>query len=154
MRNVNQAGKSVGSHASALGCPPRHSGDDNWPVNIGGVVNTACLVAGRACGRIPGPAALRRRGWIGLTLINGIIHVVSAIRLRIYNPGLVTGIVLFLPFTIFVLALEVGRGALSGADVGVIALLGVLLHLPVAALLVVPFLKRRRMAAARAHRAH
>ncbi len=60
---------------------------------------------------------------------------------------------MFLPFTIFVLALEVGRGALSGADVGVIALLGVLLHPPVAALFVVPFLKRRRMAAAQAHRA-
>jgi uncharacterized protein with HXXEE motif len=134
-----------------------HSGDDNWPVDIGGValVNTAYvwLPVGLA---VAFPEALRwvGLGWIGLPLINGIIHIVSTIRLRIYNPGLVTAIVLFLPFTIFVLTLEVGRGTLSGADVGVIALLGVLLHLPVAALFVVPFLKRRRMSAAQAHRAH
>jgi Protein of unknown function with HXXEE motif len=47
------------------------------------------------------PQTLRWVGlaWIGLTLINGIIHVVTTIRLRLYNPGLVTSIVLFLPFT-------------------------------------------------------
>jgi hypothetical protein len=40
--------------------------------------------------------------------------------------------------------LEVGRGALSGAEVGLIVLLGVVLHLPVAALFAVPFVRRRR----------
>jgi hypothetical protein len=125
-----------------------HSGNDNWPVDIDGValVNTVYvwLPIGLA---IAFPQALRwvAFAWVGLTLINGIIHVVSAIRLRIYNPGLVTAIVLFL-LTIYLLVLEVGRGALSGADVGLIALYGVLLHLPVAALFVVPFLRRRHMA--------
>jgi len=42
-----------------------------------------------------------------------------------------------------VLTLEVGRGLLSSAEVGLIALCGILLHLPVAALFVVPFLRRR-----------
>jgi hypothetical protein len=123
-----------------------HSGNDDWPVDMGGValvnIGFVWLPVGLA---IAFPDALRwvALGWIGLTLINGIIHVVTSIRLRIYNPGLVTGIVLFLPFTIFVLAHEVAHGALSGADVGLIALLGVLLHLPVAALFVIPFLRRR-----------
>jgi Protein of unknown function with HXXEE motif len=123
-----------------------HSGNDNWPVNIEGValVNTAYvwLPVGLA---VAFPQALRwvALAWVGLTLINGIIHVVTSIRLRIYNPGLVTAIVLFLPFTIYVLVLEVGRGALSGVDVGMIALYGILLHLPVAALFAVPFLRRR-----------
>ena len=128
-----------------------HSGEDNWPVNIDGValVNTAYvwLPIGLA---VAFPQSLRwvAFAWVGLTLINGVIHIVSTIRLRIYNPGLVTAIVLFLPFTIYLLVLEVGRGALSGADVGLIALYGILLHLPVAALFLVPFLRRRRMASA------
>jgi hypothetical protein len=128
-----------------------HSGNDNWPVTIEGValVNTAYvwLPIGLA---VAFPQELRWVGfaWVGLTLINGIIRIVSTIRLRIYNPGLVTAIVLFLPFAIAMLALEVERGALSGADVGLIALYGVLLHLPVAALFLVPFLRRRRMASA------
>ena len=123
-----------------------HSGNDDWPVNISGValVNIAYvwLPVGLA---VAFPEALRwvGLGWVGLTLINGIIHVVTTIRLRIYNPGLVTSIVLFLPFTIYVLVLEVERGMLTGAEVGLIALCGILLHLPVAALFVVPFLRRR-----------
>ena len=124
-----------------------HSGNDNWPVNIDGValVNTAFVWLPIALAAFF-PQTLRWVGlaWVGLTLINGIIHIVTTIRLRIYNPGLVTSIVLFLPFTIYVLVLEVERGALSGADVGLIALYGVLLHLPVAALFAVPFLLRRR----------
>ena len=123
-----------------------HSGDDNWPVDIPRVafVNVGLVWVPVALAALF-PDALRwvGLGWIGLTLINGIIHIVTSIRLRIYNPGLVTGIVLFLPFTIFALALEVERGMLSDSEVGLIALLGVLLHLPVAALFVVPFLKGR-----------
>jgi len=95
------------------------------------------------------PDTLRWVGlaWVGLTLINDIIHAVTTIRLRIHNPGLVTGVALLVPFTVFLLAHEIGRGALDGADIGLIALLGIVLHLPVAALLVVPF-PRRRWAAA------
>ncbi len=124
-----------------------HSGDDNWPVNIDGValVNTAYVWLPMALAAIF-PQTLRWVGlaWIGLTLINGIIHVVTTIRLRLYNPGLVTSIVLFLPFTIFALALGVERGTLTGGDVGLIMLYGVLLHLPIAALFGIPFLLQRR----------
>jgi len=123
-----------------------HSGNDDWPVDMGGValVNVGFVWLPMALA-IAFPEALRwvGLGWIGLTLINGLTHIAPAIKLRMYNPGLVTGVVLFLPFTIFVLAHEVGRGALTGADVGLIALLGVVLHLPVAALFVVPYLRRR-----------
>jgi Protein of unknown function with HXXEE motif len=123
-----------------------HSGNDNWPVNINGValVNTAFVWLPIALAAIF-PQALRWVGlaWIGLTLINGIIHIVTTIRLRLYNPGLVTSIVLFLPFTIYTLVLGVERGTLTGGEVGLIMLLGVLLHLPVAGLFAVPFLLQR-----------
>jgi hypothetical protein len=124
-----------------------HSGDDNWPVNIDGValVNTAYVWLPIALAAIF-PHTLRWLGlaWIGLTLINAIIHIVTTVRLRTYNPGLVTSIVLLLPFTIFALVLGVEHGTLTGAQVGMILLYGVLLHLPVAALFVVPFLLQRR----------
>jgi Protein of unknown function with HXXEE motif len=124
-----------------------HSGDDNWPVNIDGValVNTAYVWLPVALAAIF-PQSLRwfGLGWIGLTLINGVIHIATTLRLRVYNPGLVTSIVLFLPFTIYALALGVERGTLTGGDVGLIMLYGVLLHLPVAGLFVIPFLLRRR----------
>ena len=101
------------------------------------------MVADRPCSAVPETLRWVGLAWVGLTLINGIIHIVTTIRLRIYNPGLVTGVVLLVPFTALFLALEVSRGALTGGEVGLIAALGVLLHLPVAALFLVPFLRRR-----------
>ena len=122
------------------------SGDDNWPVDIGGValinIGYVWLPVGLA---VLYPETLRwlGLGWVGLTLINALTHIVSTIRLRIYNPGLITSSVLFLPFTIFVLTLEAQRGTLSATDIGLIIVAGFLLHVPVAALFVVPFLRRR-----------
>jgi hypothetical protein len=91
------------------------------------------------------PLELRWLGlaWVGLTLVNAMIHVVTSIRVRGYNPGVVTSILLFLPFTIWVLASESSRGALSTGEIGLIILLGVVLHGPVAALFAVPYLKKR-----------
>jgi hypothetical protein len=122
------------------------SGNDNWPVDIGGValINIGFVWLPVSLAFLY-PEALHwvGLGWIGLTLINALTHIVSTIRLRIYNPGLITSIVLFLPFTIFVLALEAQRGTLSGTDIGLIVAAGILLHVPVAALFVVPYLRRR-----------
>jgi hypothetical protein len=128
-----------------------HSGDDNWPVDIGGValVNIGFVWLPLALA-IAFPETLRwvGLGWVGLTFINAFTHIAASARLRIYNPGLVTSIVLFLPFTVWVFALEMSRGMLSGADVAGIVVAGILLHVPVAAVFVVPFLRRRRMARA------
>lgn len=122
------------------------SGSDDWPVDTGGValVNIGYVWLPISLAAIA-PGALRwlGLGWIGLTLVNAITHIVSSIRFRVYNPGLVTSIVLFLPFTIGVLAMEYVRGALSGAEIGIVLALGVVLHIPVAALFVVPFLRAR-----------
>jgi hypothetical protein len=95
------------------------------------------------------PEALRWVGlaWIGLTLVNAVTHIVASLRFRTYNPGLVTAIVLFLPFTIWALSTEVANGLRSGGDVALIILLGVLLHVPVALVFVIPYLRGRRAAA-------
>jgi hypothetical protein len=36
-----------------------------------------------------------------LTLVNAVVHVVAAGVLRLYNPGLVTAILLFLPLSVY-----------------------------------------------------
>jgi hypothetical protein len=128
------------------------SGDDNWPVDIGGValvnIGFVWLPLGAA---VLWPDALHwvDLGWIGLTLINSLTHIATSLRFRRYNPGLVTSIVLLLPFTAWMLAHEAGTRMLSDVAIGWLVVIGVLLHLPVAALFVVPF-RRGRSAAQRA----
>ena len=122
------------------------SGNDDWPIDKGGValinIGFVWLPVGLAT-MFPGPLRWVGLAWIGLTLINAITHIVASVRLRTYNPGLVTSIVLFLPFTIWMLVREVSAGMLSGLQVVLILMLGVVLHIPVAALFVVPFRRAR-----------
>jgi hypothetical protein len=123
------------------------SGNDDWPVGVGGValVNVGFVWLPLALTVIfPGPLRWVGLAWIGLTFVNALTHIAASLRLRVYNPGLVTAIVLFLPFTIWALATEVANGLLSGGEVALIIVLGVLLHVPVALVFVVPYLKRRR----------
>lgn len=124
------------------------SGRDDWPVDAGGValVNIGYVWLPIALAALF-PDALRwlGLGWLGLTFVNALSHIGTTVRFRGYNPGLVTSVVLFLPFTVWAFAADVSRGALSGAEVGGLLIAGVLLHAPVAALFVVPF--RRKTAA-------
>jgi hypothetical protein len=123
---------------------------DDWPVDAGGValVNIGYVwlpVAAAAAF----PHTLRWLGlaWVGLTLINAIIHVVTSIRFRGYNPGFVTSIILFLPFTVWVLTQEASSGLLTSGQITLLILAGILLHAPVAALFVIPYFKQRRSVA-------
>ena len=51
-------------------------------------------------------------GLIGiyLTLINGLVHLAQALRLKRYNPGLITAVFLFLPVGGFALAAVIKSG--------------------------------------------
>jgi hypothetical protein len=123
------------------------SGNDDWPVSVGGValVNVGMVWLPLALAILwPGPLRWVGLAWIGLTLVNAVTHIVASLRFRVYNPGLVTAILLFLPFTIWALWSEVANGLLSGREVALILLLGVLLHVPVALVFVIPYLKGRR----------
>jgi hypothetical protein len=123
-----------------------HSGRDDWPVTAGGTafVNIVLVWVPIALA-IALPDTLRWVGlaWIGLTLVNGVIHIVGTIVLRAYNPGVVTGVVLFLPYTITVLAFEHRHGLLTTTEIAAVIVLGIVLHIPVAALFAVPYLRRR-----------
>lgn len=70
-----------------------------------------------------------------LLLVNALAHIVQALRLREYNPGLVTAIVLFLPLGIYGLT-EVQRSAdgtvamhLTGLFVAIAIHAAILVHL-------------------------
>jgi hypothetical protein len=126
------------------------SGRDDWPVDVDGValvnIGYVWLPIGAA---VLFPEALRwvGLGWVGLTLVNGLSHIATSIRFRCYNPGLITSIVLFLPFTLWMLVHGARNGAYSAGEIAMIVLAGVLLHIPVGALFVMPFVRRRAPAA-------
>lgn len=54
-----------------------------------------------------------------LVLVNALVHIGQALRLKRYNPGLVTAVVLFLPFGFYALA-EINRA--GGGTIGLHAL--------------------------------
>lgn len=122
------------------------SGRDDWPVTEGGValVNIGFVWLPVALAALlPGPLRWVGLGWIGLTLVNAVTHIVTSIRFRIYNPGVVTSVLLFIPYTVWALSLLAMRGALSGTQITLVIVLGIVLHIPVAALFVVPYLRWR-----------
>lgn len=118
------------------------SGNDDWPVTEGGValVNVGYVWLPLLLATLfPGPLRWLGLAFVGLTLVNALTHIVTSIRFRVYNPGLITSIVLFLPFTVWMLAREVSAGMLTGWQVTALMVVGVLLHIPVAALFVIPY---------------
>ncbi len=69
---------------------------------------------------------------IYLTVFNAIVHVAMAIRLRAYNPGLVTSVVLFLPFGIWGIVVFAQTPGVSLGDHLLGLILAVLVHVAIA----------------------
>jgi hypothetical protein len=79
--------------------------------------------------------------WMGLSFVNSLSHIMTSARLRCYNPGVVTAALGLLPFSVAFFGHCLAAGTLSSAGVAAAVLAGVLLHVPVAALFVVPYRK-------------
>ena len=60
----------------------------------------------------------------GLLFINGIIHIVAAIRKRGYAPGLITGVFIYLPLSIYAYYYFLSSGELQIRQFVISALLG------------------------------
>jgi hypothetical protein len=123
-----------------------HSKRDDWPVTVGGVcfVNTVFvwLPIGLAA-LFPQALAWLGFAFVGLSFANALLHLGGVARLRMWNPGAVTALLLLLPFSVFVFWSRMRLGELTGAEVAASILAGALLHGPVAALFVVPWLRAR-----------
>jgi len=64
----------------------------------------------------------------GVALVNGVIHVASAIGPGAYNPGLLTSVVLFAPLCAWMLRTVVRSGAIKRRQVPRIVAAGVAMH--------------------------
>lgn len=83
----------------------------------------------------------------GLIYINAWVHVLAAFRVRGYAPGVVTGVLLYLPLASFAYGVFLSSGALSLGQALVTVLLGIAYQaLPMAYLTAASARKQRRVA--------
>lgn len=126
------------------------SADPLRPASAGTIafVNIVLVWLPIALGAIP---AQFRPGfaWIGLgmvavSLVNALAHIALFLRTRQRNPGLVTALLLLLPFSLWVLHLAMAQNALDWPNVARLILLALALHGVVAAIIASPWLRRTR----------
>jgi hypothetical protein len=71
-------------------------------------------------------------GWgliaIYLMLVNGVVHIIGGVVKREYNPGLVTGIVIFIPLSIWGLVAVAAAPGVTAAQHIVSLVLAILVH--------------------------
>jgi hypothetical protein len=111
-----------------MGYPPYP--DCPIPVSFYPVVNIGLMWVGA-----PLAAYLGRRNvaiglsfW-GLILLNGVAHVVGTVLLRDYNTGFFSGLLLFVPLSVWVIYACGIRGPLDGKVVGLAFGAGILAHI-------------------------
>jgi hypothetical protein len=94
-----------------------------FAVNVGAVwIAGLCAVRWRRSNPMVGACA-----W-GIPLVNGIIHVGPAIARHAYNSGLLTGALVFVPLSVYVLRTLVRAGLLDRRRVAVVIASGVAVH--------------------------
>ncbi len=79
----------------------------------------------------------------GLLLINGLVHAGGSIRLRGYAPGVISGLVFYLPLSIYACASFVASGQITASELLVSGVLGLLYQsVPIGYLAVASTMKR------------
>lgn len=98
--------------------------DTFWSVNATGLLITVVVVVLHWSARSPATLTLAIAWLSCIMLTNGVFHAVGAIVDRGYVPGLVTALVLYLPFSIWVLRGAWRSGQIPPAVIVVASLLG------------------------------
>lgn len=65
----------------------------------------------------------------GLLFINGLAHIMGCLRVRGYAPGVITGILLYLPLSVYAYDLFLSAGLLTASELVVTGILGALYQL-------------------------
>jgi len=102
-------------------------------VIVNGIFLLLCFAAVLFGGRYP----MFALSIAGLILVNGIIHVLSSIVTKSYSPGLITSLVLYIPFSVYLFSYF----NIHFSDVLNLIFYGVLYHLFVPLVLFSPFNK-------------
>lgn len=97
-----------------------------WQVNLTGLAITVAVVALEWVSPSPFSAVALVAWFSFLMLANAALHVVGALYDRAYVPGLVTAVVLYLPFGVWLLRRIVQSRRLHGITVATAAVLGAL----------------------------
>ena len=63
--------------------------------------------------------------WMAI-IINGLVHVAGSIRAKGYSPGVATGVILYVPLSVYASVTFLSSGRLTAADVAVGLVLGLL----------------------------
>ena len=84
---------------------------------------------------------------IWLVLINGVAHIVQAISMRRYNPGLITAVVIFLPLSI----LSMKECVVTGSGTAMFQALGLGLSIAIHAAIILHILREKRRLSATRH---
>ncbi len=79
----------------------------------------------------------------GLLLVNSLMHIMGSVRLRGYTPGLVTGVLLYLPLSIYAYSVFSDLGQLTLFESIVTVILGALYQaIPIAYLALSSLMKQ------------
>jgi Protein of unknown function with HXXEE motif len=62
----------------------------------------------------------------GLLLINGLMHIGGSVKAKSYTPGVVTGVLFYLPLSIYAYVLFIGSSQLTWGGVIITGMLGLL----------------------------
>jgi len=62
----------------------------------------------------------------GLLFINGLVHIVGCVRIKGYAPGVITGVLLYIPLSVYAYSLFISSGQLTLNEVIVTGMLGLL----------------------------
>lgn len=111
---------AVGFHDVST-CP----GDRGYifAVNVGAIwIAGVCAIAWRHRNPLVGACAF------SIPFLNAIAHLNGALRQHVYNPGLLTSVVLFLPVSIYVFRTLLREGALQRRQIPLVIACGLVLH--------------------------
>jgi hypothetical protein len=95
-------------------------------LSVNGVAFLITVIVAFAVATVREPAAgLTGAAWVGfLFLANGIFHIIGTVALGRYCPGVVTGTLFYLPFSLLFLRAVVRELGEPAVAVGIAALLG------------------------------
>lgn len=103
-------------------CP----GDEKFifSVNVPGL-----YIAGIIAGLFNNTRPIAAGGFAAVLLINAFAHSFGSIRIKEYNPGLMTSLLLFIPISIYYFYKMYQIKKLSKTDIGLCILIGILYHI-------------------------